>query len=92
MTHHVTKHHRLTPTGDGIANIGSGGVTEEYVCTDRELAQAGFRVIDAADMPEHESEFSPEPWGGETPQIQPSAVLRDIIDWFAKPPYQPEAA
>jgi hypothetical protein len=92
MTHHVTKHHRPTPVSDGIANIGTGGVTEEYMCTDEELERAGFHVIDAEDMPEHESEFCPNPWGGDAPQIRPGAGLGELIELFGPDPYPPEAA
>lgn len=92
MTHHVTRHHRPTPATGGIANIGTGGVTEEYVCTDEELERAGFRVVDADDMPEHESEFSPDPWGGDAPQIRPGSGLGELVEMFDIPPYQPEAA
>lgn len=88
MTNHVTKHHRPAPVSDGIVNIGTGGVTEEYVCTDEELERAGFRLVDAEEMPEHESEF----WGGDAPQIRPAAGLGELIELFGPDPYPPEAA
>jgi hypothetical protein len=92
MTNHVTKHHRPTPDSDGIANIGTGGVTEEYMCTDAELERAGFRVVDAQDMPEHESEFSADPWAGDPPQIRTGAGIGELIELFGPDQYPPEAA
>jgi hypothetical protein len=90
MTHHVTRHHRLTPVSGGIAKIGTGGVTEEYMCTDEELERAGFHVLDAEDMPEHESEFCADPWGGDPPRS--GAALGELIELFGPDPYPPEAA
>jgi hypothetical protein len=78
MTHHVTKHHRPTPATGGIVNIGTGGVTEEYMCTDEELERAGFRVVD--------------PWGGDAPQIRPGSGLGELVELFDISPYPPEAA
>ncbi len=54
MTHHVIVRHRPIPVCNGIADVGAGGVTEEYVCSDEELERAGFRLVDTSEMPEHE--------------------------------------
>lgn len=92
MTHRVTKHHRPILDCDGIPNIGTGGVTEEYVCTEKELERAGYRVVIADEMPEHESEFCADPWGGEPPQTGPEPRLGELIELFDINPGPPRAA
>jgi hypothetical protein len=79
MTNHVTKHHRPTPVSDSIVNIGTGGVTEEYVCTDEELADAGFQLREPWDMPEHESEFVTDPCG-DRPLTRAGAGLGELVE------------
>jgi hypothetical protein len=82
MTHHVTKHHQATGGENLPANSKSRGVgvTEEYQCTDEELADAGFQLREIEDMPEHESEFVPDPRGGEPCLIRPGAGLGELVE------------
>ncbi len=92
MTYRVTRHHRPTPRTDGIANIGTGGVTEEYVFTEEELEHAGFRLIDAEDMPEHEPEFVADPWEEDPRLIGAGAGLGELIELYDLDPHPPRAA
>lgn len=81
MTHRVTKHH-ADDREDQAANgqAPDVGVTEEYQCTDEELASAGFQLRDLDEMPEHESEFASDPWGGERPLTSHGAGLGELIE------------
>jgi hypothetical protein len=82
MTHHVTRHHHDSDAENVPANGKSlgVGVTEEYQCTDEELAGAGFQLRDPEEMPEHESEFASDPWGGDPSLIRPGAGLGELVE------------
>ncbi len=79
MTHHVTRHHHDTD-GENRQSNGGVGVTEEYQCTDEELAGAGFQLREIEEMPEHESEFCSNRWGGEPALIRPGAGLGELVE------------
>jgi hypothetical protein len=66
---------------DVRAEFGGGG---EYHYTDRELEEAGFTIRDLGDMPEHESDFIPDPARHLAEQLECSpSELREIMDRFA---------
>jgi hypothetical protein len=73
MTHHVTKHH-----SDEQQHPDSG-LTEEYQCTDEELAGAGFQLREPWDMPEHESEFVTDPCG-DRPLTRTGTGLGELVE------------
>jgi hypothetical protein len=80
MTHHVTKHHSEHDITDGPQRVDPhGGITEEYQCTDEELAGAGFQLREPWDMPEHESEFVTDPCG-DRPLTRTGAGLGELVE------------
>jgi hypothetical protein len=81
MTHHVTKNHSEHDITDGPqGGDPDGGITEEYQCTDEELAGAGFQIREPWDMPEHESEFVTDPLAGERPLTRSCAGLGELVE------------
>jgi hypothetical protein len=83
MTHHVTKHHSDHDATDEQHHTGGqqpdSGLTEEYQCTDEELAGAGFQLLEPWDMPEHESEFVTDPCG-DRPLTRAGAGLGELVE------------
>ena len=80
MTHHVTKNHSEHDITDGPQGSDpDGGITEEYQCTDEELAGAGFQLLEPWDMPEHESEFVTAPCG-DRPLTRAGAGLGELVE------------
>ena len=80
MTHHVTKNHSEQDVTDGPqGGDPDGGITEEYQCTDEELAGAGFQLREPWDMPEHESEFVTDPCG-DRPLTRTGAGLGELVE------------
>jgi hypothetical protein len=80
MTHHVTKNHSKQDVTDGPqGGDPDGGITEEYQCTDEELAGAGFQLREPWDMPEHESEFVTDPCG-DRPLTRAGAGLGELVE------------
>jgi hypothetical protein len=56
----------------------------DYHYTERELEEAGFVIRDLGDMPEHESEFIPDPATHLAAQLDCSpSEMREIMDGFA---------
>jgi hypothetical protein len=80
MTHHVTKNRSEHDITDGPqGGDPDGGITEEYQCTDEELAGAGFQLREPWDMPEHESEFVTDPCG-DRPLTRIGAGLGELVE------------
>jgi len=80
MTHHVTKNHSEHDVTDGPQGSDpDGGITEEYQCTDEELAGAGFQLREPWNMPEHESEFVTDPCG-DRPLARAGAGLGELVE------------